>query len=103
MLDRMENSFSDETGRMGSTDLELSSLSVGQIADLYHVQQHAIKERGDHHHANSFYVPFDLHRMSRYSNQLEVPEEGRIDVRLFALKVKLEPYQVKAEGSAPDK
>ena len=75
-----------------ASDVELNSLTVGQIADLCRIQ-HETDTCGD----NLAYTPLNPYRMSGHG-PFRSKEEGRLDVRLFALNEKLAKYQGETNG-----
>lgn len=79
-----------------ASDLELNSLTVGQIADLCKIQ-HATDACGE----NVAYAPLNPFCMSR-DNPSQNMEEGRLDVRISALKRKLAAYVGEKDGSLND-
>lgn len=66
-----------------TSDIELNTLTPGQIADLCRIQHESV-ECGD----NVAYTPLNPFRMPRNS-RIDTREGGRLDVRLFVLKQKL--------------
>lgn len=66
-----------------ASDIELNTLTPGQIADLCRIQHESV-ECGD----NVAYTPLNPFRMPRNS-RIDTREGGRLDVRLFVLKQKL--------------
>jgi hypothetical protein len=87
MLDKPA-SFPDESTAL---DLELNSVTPGQIADLCHIQQRIMKGSGGGE--NVSYAPLNPYTQPMSSaSQSNLGEDGRLDVRVFALKEKLEKF-----------
>lgn len=88
MLDKA-GAFPDETV---ASDVELNSITAGQIADLCRIQ-HKTVECGE----RVAYTPLNPFRMSAHSH-LGGTEEGRLDVRLSALRRELQKRQSTNDG-----
>jgi hypothetical protein len=88
MLDKTA-AFPDESS---PSDLELNSVTPGQIADLCHIQQRIMKGSGGG--KNVSYAPLNPYTqpMPSASRGSNLGEDGRLDVRVFALKEKLEKF-----------
>ena len=72
-----------------STDLELHSITPGQIADLYHIQY-----LGEACGENIAYTPLNPYQMSLTGVREEM-EESRLDARIAALMAKLKKFEPK--------
>lgn len=93
----------DAKMRMKSSDLELTSLTAGQIADLCRIQRRTTNDQLDKD-AIPYYIPLNPNQMSqnRSSSHMDTLDAGGIDVRLFALNAKLEHYRAEAKGETID-
>ena len=102
------SSAGDEKNKMWikSSDLELTSLTAGQIADLCHIQQRTTNDRLDKDVNPFYYVPLNPYRMSQHkstsSHMDTLLDAGGIDKRLFALNATLEQYRAQAKGETID-
>jgi hypothetical protein len=71
------------------SDLELRSLTPGQIADLCHLQHRGEENTSE---GNTIYTPLNPYRMPTFTAASSQSEDTRMDARIALMKRELEEF-----------